>query len=389
MSAQTCLESIPRTEVLAGLKENSVQVDRSGKFSRDNWRHLAGCGLLGSTVPCEYGGSGASAVELAGAIREIGRACPSTGLCYLMHSCAVSVIASTASDSIKRRYLPRIAAGEVTVAYAGTERATGTNFWALESHAERVDGGWRLKLEKNWATLADAADLFVVPTRAGVDARPTEISLFLVERADGVWTSDDWRGTGMRGSSSGPVKVEAVVPHERMLGVPGQANGYVTTDMFNLLLLSHAALYAAIAEESFHLAIEQANRRTFSHTGEALGETSLWQCRLGLLSAKIASCRELVEATAREMDSGAASGLLLKNALAAKIRACAVARESSDWAMQISGGSGYNVGQRVEMLWRDARAGSLMRPSDEVAQMILGRLECGRAPFETVAFDVA
>jgi alkylation response protein AidB-like acyl-CoA dehydrogenase len=299
-----------------------------------------------------------------------------------MHTCATSVITAMGSPELRRRYLPRIASGELTVAYAGTERSTGTNFWALESAAVKVERGWYLRLRKEWATLAEVADLFVVPTRASPAAAPDEISLFLVERGLGVESREAWRGTGMRGSTSGPVEIDAVVEDGALMGPPGRANEYITTEMFNLLLLSHAALYSGVADEALALAVEHANQRSFGHTAELLGEMSLWQSRLGELSAELAACRALIRETARAVETDTGERRLLKEALAAKLTACGAARRATDLALQISGGSGYNVGRRVEMLWRDARAGSLMRPSDEVAQILLGRTELGQKAFE-------
>jgi alkylation response protein AidB-like acyl-CoA dehydrogenase len=195
-----------------------------------------------------------------------------------------------------------------------------------------------------------------------------------------VESREAWRGTGMRGSTSGPVEIDAVVEDGALMGTPSRANEYITTEMFNLLLLSHAALYSGVANEALALAIEHANVRRFGHTGELLGEMSLWQSRLGELSAELAACRALIRETAHAVET-LAERRLLKEALAAKLTACGVARQATDLALQISGGSGYNIGQRVEMLWRDARAGSLMRPSDEVAALLLGRLEREQEPF--------
>jgi len=129
------------------------------------------------------------------------------------------------------------------------------------------------------------------------------------------------------------------------------------------------------------LSTRHAERRVFPHTGEALAHTSLWQAQIGCLSTDVHAGIALVESAGREAARVDTQGRLLKSALAAKINGCSLARRATDFAMQISGGSGYNQGERVEMLWRDARAGSLMRPSDEVAQMILGRMECGLEAF--------
>src|SRR5581483_3484808 len=215
------------------LRSRSIAVDWEARFSAANHELLRSAGLMALRVPAEYGGADVDIAGLVGVIRQIGGACPSTGLAFLMHSCATSVIAATASEPVRGRYLSRIAEGEI-VAYAGTERGTGSNFWALESCAVAVPEGFRLKLRKSWATLAEVADLFVIPTRAHPDAGLTEISLFLVERGEGVQATEPWTGTGMRGSSSGPVDVDAVVPRERLMGTPGRANDYITTDMFNL-----------------------------------------------------------------------------------------------------------------------------------------------------------
>lgn len=374
--------SVTFQEVLGQLRERSSAVDQSGQFSKTNWDLLRQVGLLGLVVPEEYGGPALRPTQWLEVVRKMGRACPSTTLCHLMHLCATSVIVATGNANVKRRILPQVAEGQLTVAYAGTERATGTNFWALESSAEKIEGGWRLRLTKDWATLAEVADIFVVPTRAHPTAAIDEISLFLVERSVGVESRAAWCGTGMRGSSSGPVHVNAVVSDDHLMGNPGRANDYITTDMFNLLLLSHAALYLGIAEEAFALATERAKARWFPQTNSSLADTSLWQSRLGAQSAKLAAGRALIQETARRLETDEGREHLLKDALAGKLLGCEAARHTTDLAMQVFGGSGYNMGQRVEMLWRDARAGSLMRPSDEVTEILLGKLETDRTLFQ-------
>jgi acyl-CoA dehydrogenase len=177
------------------------------------------------------------------------------------------------------------------------------------------------------------------------------------------------------------VDIDAVIPKERLLGEWGRGNDYITTDMFNLLLVSHAALYLGIAEEAVKLAAARAVRRIFPHTGESLAGQSVWQSRIGALVADVSAGRALVENAAREADTVEGQRTLLRSALASKLFACGLARRATDVAMQIFGGSGYNRGERVELLWRDARAGSLMRPSDDVTEIMLGRMECGLPVF--------
>jgi alkylation response protein AidB-like acyl-CoA dehydrogenase len=378
-SAGVALSPTSIDEIAQSFRARSAAVDASATFPRDNWADLTEAGLTSLTVPVRYGGTGVGTPQFIGIVRNLGAACPSTGLALLMHSCATAVVGEMGSEALKSTYLPAIARGAIA-AYAGTERGTGTNFWALESNAEETSDGYLLQLRKSWATLADVADLFVIPTRVSAVAAPTQISLFLVERREGVFSPEPWLGTGMRGSCSGPVDVNAVVPCERLMGTAGRANDYITTDMFNLLLVSHAALYIGVAEEALGLAADRARRRVFPHTGTALAHESLWLARIGALSADVQAGAVLLQKAAIETGESRGSRRLLRSALASKPYACGLARRATDLAMEIFGGSGYNRGERVELLWRDARAGSLMRPADEVAQIMLGRLECGLDP---------
>src|SRR5207302_4697103 len=154
----------------------------NGPHPKDVVAAAGEAGLAGILTPREYGGAGGSHVNFVEFIEAVAHADASAAVILDVHlSVGTEPILLFGNDDQKSRYLPRLASGEWLAGFALTEAAGGSDAGALTTHAESVDGGYRLSGSKAFITSAGAADLYVVMARTGDG--PRSISAFLVEAA--------------------------------------------------------------------------------------------------------------------------------------------------------------------------------------------------------------
>jgi alkylation response protein AidB-like acyl-CoA dehydrogenase len=193
-----------------------------GELGSPRWvvEEAARYGIAGLLVPGSLGGAGASHVEFGQAVEAIARACASSSVVYDVHvSVASEPVLMFGSDAQRRRYLPRLASGELVGAFALSEAGSGSDAASLVTRATRERGGWRLSGAKAWITNAGMADLFVVMARTGGPGA-RGISAFLVEAAwPGVAAEKPLHKLGLRGSwTAGLLLDDVFVPDENLLG---------------------------------------------------------------------------------------------------------------------------------------------------------------------------
>jgi alkylation response protein AidB-like acyl-CoA dehydrogenase len=351
------------------------------KWDADKWIPeqtiaLAGqIGLLGVTIPEEYGGSGQGLLAMTVIIEEIARHCGATALMIAAHAglCA-GHIKMGGSREQKQKYLPRLATGELIGSWCLSEPHCGTDAAALTTRAEKADGGWVLNGQKMWITNGKRAGVFVVIARTKPEGGARGISAFLVERdTPGFVIGEPEDKMGMRGSDTVPLSFEnARVTEEALCG--GLHEGYV--DALKLLdrgRVTIGALSVGLARGCLEEAVKYAaERKSF---GVPLAQHQAIQIKLADMETQIEAARLLVRQAACTFDAGRPDK---QAASMAKLFASEMASRVGWDSIQIHGGAGYTKDICVERLVRDAKLCEIGEGSSEVQRMLIARAEFAR-----------
>jgi len=379
------------TEVLA---PNAGQIDRERLFPTGNIKALGEAGLMGLTVAKEKGGPGGTVKSLALVIEELAQGCASTAMCYTMHMSGLLVIAALVEGRQVEQFLKPIIDGERLNSFAMSEPGSGNRLWHMDSYAQKDGDDYIIDSFKSFATSAGHADSYLVPVRANSEVGPNDLSLFLIDGKDeNIKPIGKWDGLGIRGNSSTPVHFDKCrVPAFNRLG--HETCGFSTIFAYSLPIyqVGLSALYLGIAQAAYDAAIAHVKKRIHSDTGVALSNMETVQRYIAEMKLSIDQSRHLIyrvaqlSANALALFDELAKAELLDQVLKAnpndpffielaevKISACEMAINVTNKAFQVCGGTAYRHGHPVERHFRDARAGSVMAPSDDTLKLIMGR----------------
>ena len=372
-SAQRGLQDIAHRIATTALRPQATQIDRERLFPSQSLTALADAGLWGILVPTGYGGRGGTLTELATVCEQAGWGCASTAMCFLMHSCGCAVIASKATPEQGERWLRPAARGEALATLAFSERASGAHFYSPEITVQRRDGALHLTGRKSFVTNGGHARLYPVLVKSegtqGLDM------MILTPDLPGLSFEGQWDGVGMAGNSSiTMVLCDSRVPEENRLGREGECQEMVFGVVAPTFLIGLAAVNVGIAQAALDGAVEHAQSRRYP-TGEAMAEVQIIQTYLAEMSAATQAARQLAMEAARAADAQEDSALTL--IMQAKLVATEASRMVTEKAMQVGGGQAYGRQLPLERYWRDARAGSVMAPTNEVLKVWLGKTLAG------------
>src|SRR3954468_15216560 len=199
----------------------AAEIDRSDQFPMDLWRKMGELGVLGITVPEEYGGAGMGYLAHMIAMEEISRASASVGLSYGAHSnLCVNQIRRNGNEAQKKKYLPKLVSGEHVGALAMSESGAGSDVISMKLKAEDKGGYYLLNGSKFWITNGPDADTLVVYAKTEPELGARGVSAFLIEEGmKGLWVGKKLNKLGMRASHTGELVFENVeVPLSNVLG---------------------------------------------------------------------------------------------------------------------------------------------------------------------------
>jgi isovaleryl-CoA dehydrogenase len=348
----------------------AAEIDRNNVFPTHLWREMGELGLLGITVPEEFGGAGMGYLAHVVAVEEIARASASVSLSYGAHSnLCVNQIALNGTEEQKRRYLPGLVSGEHVGALAMSEAGAGSDVVSMKLRAEKRNDHYRLNGTKYWITNGPDADTLVVYGKTDPAAGAKGITAFLIEKSmKGFSTSPHFDKLGMRGSNTAELIFEDVeVPFENVLGEEGRGVRVLMSGLdYERVVLSGigVGLMHAILD---HVMPYMQQRRQF---GEPVGNFQLMQGKIADLYTAMNTARAYVYAVAGACDRGQVTR---QDAAACVLYASEKAMEMAVQGVQAMGGAGFLNDSPLARIMRDAKLMEIGAGTSEIRRMLIGR----------------
>jgi len=355
------LREMLRDFVINEVEPQALEHDRDEKFNRALFDQIGELGLLGLTVPPEYGGAGMDATAAVIVHEELSTSDPGFALAYLAHSMLfVNNLAVNGDENQKARILPKVCTGEWIGAMAMSEPDVGTDVLGLSTTAhQREDGSWVINGRKMWITNGaiddegTPADVVWVYAKTGEENGRVMMSTFLVEAGMPGYSVGQkiYDKTGMRASNTAELVFDdCIVPAENLVGIEGQSLLHMMQNL-EIERLTLAAMALGISRRSLTEMNRYATER--SAFGKEIRDFGQIQRYIGESWAKYRAMRAYIYDTAAQMKLGQAGHRLDSDGI--KLFSTTAAKEIADAAMQVMGGYGYVAEYVVERLWRDAK----------------------------------
>jgi len=354
----------------ARVKPMAHEIDRTNAFPNALWREMGELGLLGITVPEEYGGADMGYLAHVVAVELIARASASVSLSYGAHSnLCVNQIKLNGTDAQRAQYLPKLVSGEHVGALAMSEAGAGSDVVSMKLRAEKRNDRYVLNGTKYWITNGPDADVLVVYAKTDPDAGSKGITAFLVEKdMPGFSAGPHFDKLGMRGSNTCELVFENVeVPFENVLGEEGRGARVLMSGLdYERVVLSGIGLgiMAACLDEIMPYVAE---REQF---GQPIGSFQLMQGKIADMYVKMNSARGYVYEVARACDRGEVTR---QDAAGCVLYASEEAMVVAHQAVQAMGGAGFMNETPVSRLFRDAKLMEIGAGTSEIRRMLIGR----------------
>jgi acyl-CoA dehydrogenase len=355
-----------------------LEHDESKEFPWDFYNAIVAGGWLGLTVPSEYGGAGLGVTEAAIVEQEIAASGAGMNGCSAVHLgiFGFEPIIRYGSEELKRRFLPRLARGDLHVSFAVTEPDAGTDTTNIGTFARRVEGGYLVSGKKVWITKAQEAERLLLLCRTSPrDASPRRTAGMTLLFAAMDRARIDVRPIAKMGRNAVDTNElfidDLFVPDEDRVGAEGDGFHTLLCGLnAERVLTANAAL--GIGRAALRRATEYAKQRVVF--GRPIGQNQGIAFPLAEALMKLDAADALCQKAAWMIDHGLACG---REANAAKFLAAEAGFQAADAALSVFGGYGYSKEFHVERYFREARLLRIAPVSQEmvlnyVAEHVLG-----------------
>jgi alkylation response protein AidB-like acyl-CoA dehydrogenase len=327
-------------------------------------------GLMGIEIPEDLGGAGGSFFDAVLAIEAIASVDPAVAVLVDVHNTlVVNALRRWANEDQKKKWLPRMAA-DTAGAYALSEAGSGSDAFALQARAEKVDGGYRLNGRKLWISNAKEAGLFLVFATLDPAAGYRGITAFMVEKnTPGFTVGRKEDKMGIRASSTCELLFDnCVVPAENLLGEEGK--GYkIAIETLNEGRIGIGAQMLGLAEGAWgHAAKYAKERRQF---GKPIAEFQAVQFTLAKMAIEIEAAKLMVYNAARLKDAGHS---YTREAAMTKYYTSHVAERVASQCVEVFGGNGFVRDYPAEKYYRDAKVGKIYEGTSNMQLMTIGKM---------------
>ncbi len=364
---------------------NAEHYDHEDAFPEPIVEQMKELGLFGVTIPEEYGGMGLDLTTYAMIVEELSRGWISISGIVNTHFIGSYLLMKFGTEEQKRKYLPRMATGEIRAAFSLSEPELGSDVAAIKTAAKKVDdSAYEINGTKMWVTNGLRSSLVFVLVRTDPNAEPKHrgLTCFIAEKEPGVSeNTGEYQGfnvppqikkLGYKGVESTELVFDGYrTPADSILGgeEAGLNRGFgQMMDALELGRVNVAARGVGIAQRALELALKYSQeRRTF---GKPIAEHQAIQFKLADMATQVEAARLLTQRAARLKDAGERSDI---EAGMAKLFASEAGRFCVEESFRIHGGYGYSKEYEIERLYRDAPLLLIGEGTSEIQRMVIGR----------------
>jgi acyl-CoA dehydrogenase len=349
---------------------HAAEYDRSGAYPCKQLEKLADIGLLGATVPEEYGGSGLDAVTYALCLEQVCKADASVGVIVsVTNGLPQQMLLHHGTQNQKQRWLVPLAQGKHIGAFCLTEANSGSDAASLRTKATKDGEDWVLEGQKVWITSGGQAHTYLVMARTNLERGSRGISCFVLEKGmEGLSFGKPEEKMGLHAAHTTTVNMDGVrVSHEHMIGAEGQGL-IIALSSLDGGRIGIAMQAIGIAQAAFEAARDYAFAR--EQFGSRLSEFEGISFKIADMATRIHASRLLALDAARLKEAGQPYS---KEASMAKLFASETANFVAKEAIQIFGGNGYSREYPVERHYRDAKITEIYEGTSEIQRLVISR----------------
>jgi alkylation response protein AidB-like acyl-CoA dehydrogenase len=366
---QLQIQQMVRDFAESEIKPHLAEWDEAQHFPVDTFKRAGELGMLGVTMPEEYGGAGLSYVDYVNVIEELGVIDSGFALSVAAHnSLGSGHIYLAGNDQQKKKWLPKLTSGEWIGAWGLTEPGSGSDAGGLRTTAVRDGNDWVLNGTKNFITNATYADISVVLAVNDREAKKG-VTAFAVEMdRNGIRPGKKENKLGMRVSDTAELILEDCrVPNENVLGEVG----YGFVDAMRVLdggRISIGALAVGIARGAYEAARDYSKQR--QAFGKPISDFQAIQFMLADMATEIEAARLLCHRAATVKDAGEK---VTQFSAMAKLFASEVAVRATEKGVQIFGGYGFVKEFPAEKYYRDVKLCTIGEGTSEIQRVVIAR----------------
>ena len=376
---QRLIRDTVRQFMEAEMRPHIRQWEREEKFPAAQIRQLGEMGCCGMLVPEEWGGAGADIISYVLMLEEVARVCASTAVALSVTNSVVGPpLCKHGTEGQKKKYLSRLARGEILGAFCLTEPQAGSDAAGIQARAVKKGKAYRLSGTKSWVTNGGQAGVYLIFAKTNPKEGARAVSAFLVEPSfSGFRIARYEDKMGIRLSKSTEIALDdCEVPAENRLGEEGQGLK-IALEALDGGRVGIAAQAVGIAQGALEEAVRYAKQR--KAFGKAISEFQAIQWMLADMQTEIEAARALTYQAAwlRENQPARAGA----SASRAKLYASEMVNRVAYKAVQIHGSAGYSRESDVERMYRDARVIPIYEGTSEIQRTVIARDLLTRAGF--------
>ncbi|CAB4924911.1 MAG: acyl-CoA dehydrogenase [Actinobacteria bacterium] len=348
----------------------AAECDADSRYPIEAQKALTAAGFHATHIEEQYGGEGADAIATCIVIEEVARVDVSASLIPAVNKLGSVPVILSASEELKQKVLPSIAAGDAMISYGLSEREAGSDAAAMKTRARLEGDTWVLNGAKAWITNAGISEWYTVMAVTDPDKGANGISAFVVHRDDpGFEVGAKERKMGIKGSPTCELHfTDCTIPADRIIGEPG--TGFKTAlKTLDFTRPTIGAQAVGVAQGALDAAIAYTKDR--KQFGKSTSDFQGVQFMLADMAMKIEAARHLVYVAAARGETGGPD--LTMVSASSKAFASDVAMQVTTDAVQLFGGAGYTQDFPVERMMRDAKITQIYEGTNQIQRMVIAR----------------